>query len=167
MVAFLANLPLWARALCFKLGWLALVLGKANAIVPVLLVWLLVVSGFSSQLRRTLGVVFVAGVVLDALAVSSGVLMFHSAALGLPLYFIMLWGWFALCWLWCLVHWFGRGWWLAGFTLAMPLAYVAGSHLGHDVHIDSWWYGVLIPAWWWLLRWTSDTKDEGTWIGER
>ena len=152
----LAKWPLWGRALVFKAGWLGLVLTQTMAVVPVLLLWLVIASSFSRVERISLLLLMLVGVVLDALAVWAGVLQFSSGQswLGLPLYYVMLWGWFAACWLWCFRHWFGRGLWTVGFAASIPLAYVGGSQLGQDLRINSWLIVWWVPAWWLMFWWS-------------
>lgn len=156
MKSVLATLPLWARALMFKAGWFGLVLTPSMAIVPVFVVWFLLVTGFSKTERVTLMVLIGVGLLGDALAVWTGVLRFSSepAVLGLPGYYLMVWAWFAACWLWCFQHWFGRGVWTVGFSVLMPLAYVGGSQLGQDLHINSLALAGWIPAWWLMFWWS-------------
>lgn len=155
--ATLTQLPLWGRALVFKAGWLSLVLSQSLAIVPVLLLWLVIASSFSKAERISLLALMLVGVVLDVLAVWTGVLQFGSgqSLLGLPLYYVMLWGWFAACWLWCFRHWFGRDLWTVGFAASIPLAYVGGSQLGQDLFINSWYILLWVPAWWLMFWWSG------------
>lgn len=145
---------LWPQFLLFKAGWLALVLA-GNWAVPLiapLLIWLL--YRLNPAERRGFGLLLVLGIALDS-ALSAGGLFSFSGATDeyqwLPLWLLVLWGWFAWCWVSTLQYWLPSPLLVLLFgCIGGPLAYQAGALLNPaalTIEADVWFWPLQATGW--------------------
>ncbi|WP_423185885.1 DUF2878 domain-containing protein [Alishewanella sp. d11] len=150
MTALKVNIP-WRALLGFEVCWFLLVYFQQLAFWPVLLyllygLWQL--PSRNAQLAVALTAIF--GIVVDSLLVFSGILSFAQLA-WLPLWFVLLWGIFALALVEVMSRFLTKPW-LAALLggVGGPLSYIGGAALSDGVMsfpAGIWSYVVLTLVW--------------------
>jgi hypothetical protein len=145
----LRTLP-WRALIGFQLCWFALVSLQQQAVIPVLLYLGYGLWRLGRNARTAVLITFIAGICIDTLLLQTKVLQF-SAGATMPLWFVLLWGAFALAavefmamWLTRLVHAAVLG----GF--GGPLSYWGGAALSDGAlqfPLGAVSLGVLICVW--------------------
>ena len=85
----------WRALIGFELCWFALVFWQNLAMLPVLLYWLYGFWRINRNERVAVLLIMLVGVALDSALIAAGVLSFTTSQM-LPLWFVLLWGVFAL-----------------------------------------------------------------------
>lgn len=85
----------WRALIGFELSWFALVFWQNLAMLPVLLYWLYGFWRLNRAQRVAVLLIILLGVLLDSILIGAKVLQFDGSGL-LPLWFVLLWGVFAL-----------------------------------------------------------------------
>ena len=85
----------WRALIGFELSWFALVYWQTHAMIPVLLYWLYGFWRLRRVERLAVLLILLAGMLVDSLLIAVDVLNFNGSSL-LPLWFVLLWGIFAL-----------------------------------------------------------------------
>jgi hypothetical protein len=141
----------WQRLLLFKAGWLALVLAGdwATVLILPLLLWLYLLLGKKD--RQSFLLLAGLGLLLDSILVLAGIFRFDGDTPWLPLWLIVLWGWFAWCWVSTLQHLLRQPLLVLVFAvLGGPLAYQAGAVLNPaalQIGAASWYWPALAVGW--------------------
>ena len=93
----MSNLPgfNWRALIGFELSWFALVFWQNLAMLPVLLYWLYGFWRLARAQRVAVLLIMLLGVLLDSILIGAKVLQFDGSGF-LPLWFVLLWGVFAL-----------------------------------------------------------------------
>ncbi|GAB2932024.1 DUF2878 domain-containing protein [Rheinheimera gaetbuli] len=123
----------WRALIGFELCWLALVYWQQLAVIPVLLYWCYGMWRLNKAGRIAVVITLIAGLVVDMLLVQVNVLQFSSGSL-LPLWFVLLWGVFALAAVEFMAKVLTKPW-LAAILGASggPLSYWGGAALSGGV----------------------------------
>ena len=140
----------WRALIGFEVCWFALVFWQSLAMLPVLLYWLFGFWRLERAQRVAVLLILLLGVLLDSALIAAKVLHFDGTAL-LPLWFVMLWGVFALAAVEFMAKLLTKPW-LAAVLGASggPLSYWGGAALsGGVLQFPSPLYSlsVLIVAW--------------------
>lgn len=140
----------WRALIGFELCWFALVYWQGLAMLPVLLYWLYGFWRLNRHERVAVLLIVLFGVVLDNALIAAGVLSFTVSQM-LPLWFVLLWGVFALAAVEFMAKLLTKPW-LAALLGASggPLSYWGGAALsGGVLQFPSPLYSaiVLIIAW--------------------
>lgn len=141
----------WQRLLLFKAGWLALVLAGdwATVLILPLLLWLYLL--LAKKDRQSFLLLAGLGLLLDSVLVLAGIFHFDGETPWLPLWLIVLWGWFAWCWVSTLQHLLRQPLLVLVFAvLGGPLAYQAGAVLNPaalQIAAASWYWPALAVGW--------------------
>ena len=140
----------WRALIGFEVCWFALVFWQSLAMLPVLLYWLFGFWRLERAQRVAVLLILLLGVLLDSALIAAKVLHFDGTAL-LPLWFVMLWGVFALAAVEFMARLLTKPW-LAAVLGASggPLSYWGGAALsGGVLQFPSPLYSlsVLIVAW--------------------
>jgi len=145
------NSKIWQRLLLFKAGWLALVLAGDWATVAILPLLLWLYLQLTKKDRQSFLILVGLGLVLDSLLVLTGVFRFDTETFWLPLWLIVLWGWFAWCWVSTLQQLLRQPLLVLSFAvLGGPLAYQAGALLNPaalQITAGSWFWPALAVGW--------------------
>jgi len=123
----------WRGLIGFELCWFALIYLQHWAVVPVLLYMLFGMYQLNAAGRIGVALIVLAGIALDSLMLSLNVIQFSSTG-WLPLWFILLWGIFALAAVEFMAKLLTRPW-LAALLGASggPLSYWGGAALSDGV----------------------------------
>lgn len=140
----------WRALIGFELCWFALVVWQNLAMLPVLLYWLYGFWRLNRHERVAVLLIVLFGVALDNALIAAGVLSFTASQM-LPLWFVLLWGVFALAAVEFMAKLLTKPW-LAALLGASggPLSYWGGAALsGGVLQFPSPLYSaiVLIIAW--------------------
>jgi hypothetical protein len=140
----------WRALIGFELCWFALVFWQSLAMLPVLLYWLYGFWRLNRHERVAVLLIMLVGVALDSALIAANVLSF-SGSQSLPLWFVLLWGIFALAAVEFMAKLLTKPW-LAALLGASggPLSYWGGAALsGGVLQFPSPLYSVivLIIAW--------------------
>lgn len=140
----------WRALIGFELCWFALVVWQNLAMLPVLLYWLYGFWRLNRHERVAVLLIVLVGVALDNALIAAGVLSFTASQM-LPLWFVLLWGVFALAAVEFMAKLLTKPW-LAALLGASggPLSYWGGAALsGGVLQFPSPLYSaiVLIIAW--------------------
>ncbi|MDX5406734.1 MAG: DUF2878 domain-containing protein [Chromatiaceae bacterium] len=140
----------WRALIGFELCWFALVFWQNLAMLPVLLYWLYGFWRLNRHERVAVLLIMLFGVALDSALIAAGVLSFTTSQM-LPLWFVLLWGVFALAAVEFMAKLLTKTW-LAALLGASggPLSYWGGAALsGGVLQFPSPLYSVivLIIAW--------------------
>lgn len=154
--------PGWRQLLLFKAGWFGLVLQPVYSTAVVLLLLLLLVWWLwqlKPAQRMTVFTLWGSGLLLDTLLLAGGVFQFDSV--WLPVWLVLLWGWFSLFWLLVFSPFLQRSLGVALFGLiGGPMAYWGGAQLSHSLQImaETEFWLILAPAWATLLLWARHAE---------
>lgn len=153
MTALKVNIP-WRALLGFEVCWFLLVYFQQLAFWPVLLyllygLWQL--PSRNAQLAVALTAIF--GIFVDSLLVFAGILSFAQLA-WIPLWFVLLWGIFALALVEVMSRFLTKPW-LAALLggVGGPLSYIGGAALSDGVMSfpAGIWSFVVLPLVWGFL----------------
>lgn len=142
----------WRALIGFELCWFALVFWQSFAMLPVVLYWLYGFWRLTRAERVAVLLILLLGVLLDSVLLAANVLRFESA-LVLPLWFVLLWGIFALAAVEFMTRVLTRPW-LAALLGASggPLSYWGGAALsGGVLQFPSPLYSVTVLVVVWAL----------------
>ncbi|GAB58078.1 DUF2878 domain-containing protein [Rheinheimera nanhaiensis] len=142
----------WRALIGFELCWFALVFWQSLAMVPVLLYWLYGFWRLNRRERVAVLLIMLVGLALDSALVAAGVLSF-SASPSLPLWFVLLWGVFALAAVEFMAKLLTKPW-LAALLGGSggPLSYWGGAALsGGVLQFPSPLYAVIVLVIAWAL----------------
>ncbi|MEO3878639.1 DUF2878 domain-containing protein [Rheinheimera fenheensis] len=140
----------WRALIGFELCWFALVVWQNLAMLPVLVYWLYGFWRINHHERVAVLLIMLFGVALDSALIAADVLSFTASQM-LPLWFVLLWGVFALAAVEFMAKLLTKPW-LAALLGASggPLSYWGGAALsGGVLQFPSPLYSVivLIIAW--------------------